>query len=1825
MNLGKTILIAAILSLGALSQARALSTGRHSHTTTLLPDGNFLVVGGVTGSGNVPTETAEIYITSKTAFESAASLPGVAATVRRSSHTATVFGDGQVLIAGGFNSGTPLDTAFLFDNRTNSWSAVGSNMLSARGGHTATLINKGPNSGSVLICGGQTTAAYPPVTTNTCEIFNVKAVAPPYFKAAASMANSRMNHAAASLSSGNIFISGGMQWNSAESTFTYLAGNEIYNTGTDPGSWDSAYDGLLQGRAYHAITTLNGGSIIMITGGRNAGNFFNSNTEEAWYYANRNVPGVAAQNAGSHGYLDGAEFFDSSGVRVAINGNSYSVMPYRTSSHAAALGTSGRVAVDRGYGNIIPTFFDSSAKVEPGSTLWVDLPSCVGPDYNDKTVCPLVSTSTIDLLLNLQLSRPVDGRVVDGDAFLSKTILPTIIPSFTFPYTAAPGSNGTVEVYMSASTAPLDGLPVGTLIPGAAAGDFISETQLLLPVGTVVFSTTAVSSVSVQYETDYNITTSSIVIREMIFSNSLGFNPSNFTWDTTNPAYDSALPLFNHTYMVTPAGDELIIGGRNCESDPGTDCGAKTFTASTTGYVVIPVPDPAQNGGWTDEQPLQENRVSHTSTLLPDGSILTCGGSDGVRTSDSCELYLTTSTEWNYTGSMSSKRSRHTATLLPNGTVLITGGTTGYAAVATAEIYYPDIKRFRLTQSMSVTRQNHTATLLPDGNVLVAGGSSNTASEIFISTAAAWQTVGAMNATRSQHTATLLNNGNVLVTGGISGPALKTTEIYDSAARNWTAIASPDMNTARYSHTAILLKDGRVLVAGGSNGGGPLVSTELLQPPYTGAWVTSGDMEHERANHKATLLTNGKILLTGGETVGSVRSEADLYTTDFDVWGEYGNAVSRQNHTAVLALNGNVYIIGGWDGTQYLNSVQSVYFAGSSPDIYGMEPKNRNPHVSTAALDSATGKWGFVDYLGRGQPMTLLSDATNFHGITEASGGGAGSANSSFHNPRVYLQAMDAASGFLIDLTTGIYKTFTTPTELNPSWVNTLSSITVTLPPNAAAIPYGYYYARTAANGQYSNGRVVQVTVPRPTGLAGNILATAVNSSVTWTWDSGTIAGEVNGYAIFSSSNNLFIATATYVPASQVSYVQTGLVPNTAASIAVGAYNLGGYGPLSRSGTYYTYAAVPTGLTVTTASFETADLTWSPAGNSPKTPYELSVYEQSESDGELPFAYSANISTPIPFSNIHLSTSAVITTLTPNKNYSFRVRAMNSAGLTTGFSALASTTTVGNISNLQGSARTMSDLFWSWDASVGATAYSLYDATLATGTDGVLISSSIYGNSYTQADLSTNTAHSVCVRAEKHILSPIDNWISGPFSCSGSVYTKAVTPLPAANAFTAIGVDRLTANWVTNGNSSMTVYEVALSLKSDFTGSSVTHVTGSTALYTGLLPNYRYYAKVTAYNGDTKAAAPLNLGSVYTRARPPDQPYPSSISMSGVTINWSALDNSPETIYELVGSTDSFVSVSTYISFGYISPSIPYHFTGNTYAITGLLTQTTYDFKVTARNGDPKNSDAQNITLDGLIETADSMSTPNVLTLSGPGNAPAGSIGGLSDPAKDTVIHGVLPSGREISLSVPAASFAGATQIAISSFSSSGTNLCNWLAGGKPIEFEIFTQGNAQPQAPVTINFSYSSAESNAGIDANRARLVMGRYNARTGQCLPLETIISNNTNPRTITATLDHFSTFQLMLSTAAANLGNVRVYPNPIYVNRQPPVVHIINMPAFSKIRIYTLSGDKIWEGAAGADGNLVWPVANKSGMRSASGIYLAAIDSSAGKKIIKIAVER
>jgi len=67
---------------------------------------------------------------------------------RRFAHTATLLGNGKVLVAGGLDQGTLLTSAELYDPTTGTWSSTGT-LAAGRAHHTATLL---PN-GKVLVAG----------------------------------------------------------------------------------------------------------------------------------------------------------------------------------------------------------------------------------------------------------------------------------------------------------------------------------------------------------------------------------------------------------------------------------------------------------------------------------------------------------------------------------------------------------------------------------------------------------------------------------------------------------------------------------------------------------------------------------------------------------------------------------------------------------------------------------------------------------------------------------------------------------------------------------------------------------------------------------------------------------------------------------------------------------------------------------------------------------------------------------------------------------------------------------------------------------------------------------------------------------------------------------------------------------------------------------------------------------------------------------------------------------------------------------------------------------------------------------------------------------------------------------------------------------------------------------------------------------------------------------------------------------------------------------------------------------------------------------------
>jgi hypothetical protein len=92
---------------------------------------------------------------------------------------------------------------------------------------------------------------------------------------------------------------------------------------------------------------------------------------------------------------------------------------------------------------------------------------------------------------------------------------------------------------------------------------------------------------------------------------------------------------------------------------------------------------------WEYTGSLKTARFHHTSTLLPDGTVLVVGGEQPGDPLASAELYDPVTGTWSDTGSLNTARDSHTATLLPNGMVLVTGGARGYgkAPLSSAELY----------------------------------------------------------------------------------------------------------------------------------------------------------------------------------------------------------------------------------------------------------------------------------------------------------------------------------------------------------------------------------------------------------------------------------------------------------------------------------------------------------------------------------------------------------------------------------------------------------------------------------------------------------------------------------------------------------------------------------------------------------------------------------------------------------------------------------------------------------------------------------------------------------------------------------------------------------------------------------------------------------------------------------------------------------------------------------------------------------------------------------------------------------------------------------
>ena len=688
-----------------------MHTARSGQTATLLGDGKVLVAGGGCNKGrgfcNAGSfldnlSSAELYDPEKGIWSVTGSMH-----FERQYFTATLLGDGDVLVAGGFAS---CDDSFCSDNRqaelydpkVGTWSVTGS-MHEAREQFSATLLANG----DVLVAGGldEGGGSGAETTFAEAELYNPKSGT---WSATGSMSEPRFGQAAALLpGTGWVLAIGG----------TSDASSEVYEP--DLGHWVPT-GSMSTPRTDVTATVLSDGNVLA-TGGTG-----NDGAPQATAEVYENSPGPL--------------------VAFSPGGLTFGGQPVGTIGPVENVTVTNDGTADLHVGGIDITGAD------PGDFVARDTCSVVAPSSTCSVGVPFAPTG-------IDLRQAMVG--VDDDA-------PGSPQGFAASgFGRGPGSwtpSGSLQVGRDGTTATLleDG---DVLVAGGENTTFPGEGSL----------------------SDAEL-----------YDSSTGTFTETGRLDVARSFASSAL---------LPDGNVLVTGG--ISNAPSTLSSAELY-------------DPATQS-WGLTTPMNAAGFLLTDTVLADGNVLVAGFGASTRTGESNpEVYDPTTATWTDTGPLPVAGEDATATLLGNGDVLAAGGSTTAAA-----LYDPATNDWRATGSMAKAQLESTATLLGDGDVLVAGGedpnefSPLTTSEVYDPTTATWSlSSGQMSVPRDDQAAVELPDGNALVAGGCTaecdgGQITGTAEEFDPQVGYWFSVGS--MTQARADATATVLADGDVLVAGGTD------------------------------------------------------------------------------------------------------------------------------------------------------------------------------------------------------------------------------------------------------------------------------------------------------------------------------------------------------------------------------------------------------------------------------------------------------------------------------------------------------------------------------------------------------------------------------------------------------------------------------------------------------------------------------------------------------------------------------------------------------------------------------------------------------------------------------------------------------------------------------------------------------------------------------------------------------------------------------------------------------------------------------------------------
>ncbi|XP_071088582.1 kelch-like protein 5 isoform X3 [Haliotis cracherodii] len=261
------------------------------------------------------------------------------------------------------------------------------------------------------------------------------------------------------------------------------------------------------------------------------------------------------------------------------------------------------------------------------------------------------------------------------------------------------------------------------------------------------------------------------------------------------------------------------------------------------------------------------------------GVMYAVGGMDCTKGATSIEKYDLRTNTWTQVANMNGRRLQFGVAVLEDK-LFVVGGRDGLKTLNTVECYDPKKKSWTLMPPMSTHRHGLGVGVL-EGPMYAVGGHDG------------WS-------------------------------YLNTVERWDPQARQWSYVAP--MSTTR-STVGVASLAGKLFAVGGRDGSSCLKSVECFDP-HTNKWTHCTPMSKRRGG-VGVATCNGFLYAVGGHEAPATNPTcsrfecAERYDPKTDQWTMISPMSSPRDAVGLCPLGDKLFAVGGYDGQQYLNDVES--------------------------------------------------------------------------------------------------------------------------------------------------------------------------------------------------------------------------------------------------------------------------------------------------------------------------------------------------------------------------------------------------------------------------------------------------------------------------------------------------------------------------------------------------------------------------------------------------------------------------------------------------------------------------------------------------------------------------------------------------------------------------------------------------------------------------------------------------------------------------------------------------------------------------------------